>query len=696
MIVVKRSRFLILILSAILIVSISFGDVLAAKPPRTQLSVTISSPQDGTEVEEGSSFTVDGAVLAKRGDAGFVETFVQYAVGEGSTDFVNVDGIGLQIESGNQPQTETLQKDESYAVSWILSGNPGIYEVRIYSQGSTAKSGSSESRTVTIIPETSSEIELVDREYVDSSIGYGSATGMYSDTFYSDDLYEVLSEGVNKQGTKSPDDDTSELGWIFEFNDLPIRLDTNLYIECRAEFPRRETYYEGFAVQIEYQGMWFDVARISDETPDKVYSAELPDDGCQSIRVRVVDHDRTVGDRVKSSLYIDQLYLDISGSQVINPGVELLFGGNRFDYTVSTWELASDTWYSDRSFPLKYYGEGDHTGYAGVGEILVIDVDGDGKNEAITGGQYTQIFEWINGAMIPTYTIVQPGTGPKSIKSIAAADLDGTGGTDLELLVSSLNWDIHTSIFKKIGEVYVPIFNISSDYRREVGGCVCAVGDVDGNGDLEFIVVEEFPTSNLDDGLLLLRLFDYQGDTWQEIADYSFELGVQNWIDSAQILDLDNDGVDEIFIHHRNNPPKILEYSNGQLSKIWEAPRLAMAAKAGNMRNNGEIQIVAAGSLGPEIGVGFNVYEYVDGAFKNTFNFSSPAFQGCAYDGLELGDVDGDGQNELVFLYVIDVNSPLQNTMFSIFRNAELVFTGDTGYGTSEVVAIGDYDNDAT
>ncbi|MFW9943778.1 MAG: hypothetical protein ACFFB7_02170, partial [Candidatus Sifarchaeia archaeon] len=389
-----------------------------------------------------------------------------------------------------------------------------------------------------------------------------------------------------------------------------------------------------------------------------------------------------------------QLFLDTSGSQVTNPGVELLFGGNRYDYTVSTWELASDTWYFDRSFPLKYYGEGDHTGYAGVGEILVIDVDGDGKNEAITGGQYTQIFEWTNGAMIPTHTIVQPGTGPKSIKSIVAADLDGTGGPNLELLVSSLNWDIHTSIFKKIGEVYVPIFNISSDYRREVGGCVCAVGDVDGNEDLEFIVVEEFPTSSLDAGLLLLRLFDYNGDTWQELADYSFELGVQNWIDNVQILDLDFDGVDEIFIHHRNNPPKILEYANGQLSMIWEAPRFAMAAKAGNMKNNGEIQIVAAGYLGPEIGVGFNVYEYVDGAFKNTLNFSSPAFQGCAYDGLELGDVDGDGQNELVFLYMIDINTPLQRTMFSIFRNGALLFTGDTGYGSSEVVAIGDYDND--
>ena len=679
----------------LLTISLSFNIALAAKPPKTALDVTILNPQDGHTFENGEFFNVNGNVLAKRGDAGSVEIFVQYALGEGSTDFMNIDGTSLEIIRGFQPQTAQLLKDESYDVSWTLTGTPGTYEIRIFSQGSTAKSGSSESRTVTITPTSIPGIELADADYVDPSTGYGSRTGSYSDTFDSDDIYEVLSEGVNKQGTRTPGDDTSELGWIFEFNGLPSRQNTRLYIECHADFPRRDAYYEGFAVQAEYQGRWYDVVGISAETADKVYSAELPDDSSQSIRIRIIDTDRTVGDKIKSLLYIDQLFLDAAGSQVVNSGIELLFGGHRLEYTVSTWELAAGTWYYDRSFPLKHFGYGEHTGYGDVNEILVIDVDGDGKSETITGGQYAQIFDWVNGAMIPTHTIIHPGSELKGIYSIAAADLDGDGGQHLELLVSSINYDIQSSVFKMIDGKYVPIFNISSDYRREVGHCICAVGDVDGDPDLEFIVVEEYPTSSNDAGHLLLRMFDYQGDTWQEIADFSFELGDQNWIDNVQILNLDNDDGNEIFIHHRGKPPMILEYTNGQLVKIWEAPRFAMAARVGDLRNNGQIQIVATGYLGPELGMGFNVYEHIDGTFKNTFNFSTPALQGCGRRGLKLGDIDGDGQNELVFLYYTNVVNPPQHSMFAIFRNGELIFTADTGYGFSHVVAIGDYDTDA-
>ncbi len=689
-------RKLVFVLVFLLTISLSFDLALAGKPPKTALDVTISNPQDGITIEAGDIFTVTGNVLAMRGDAGSVETYVQYSLGEGSSDFVDVDGAYLEFVSGGQPQTANLLKDESYPVGWTLTGSPGTYEIRIFSQGSTAKSGSSESRTVTITPTSIPGVEFADAEYIDSSIGYGSTTGTYSDTFESDDTYEVLSEGVNKQGTKTPGDDTSELGWIFEFNGLPSRQNTKLYIECHVDFPRRDAYFEGFAVQVEYQGVWYDVVGISAETADKVYSAELPDDGCQSIRVRVVDTDLTVGDKVKSLFYIDQLYLDTSGSQEINPGFELLFGGNMYDYSISTWELASGTWYYDRTFPVMRFGYGEHTGFVDVNEILVIDVDGDGTMETITGGQYTQIFDWINGAMIPIHTITQPGSEFKGIRSIAAADLDGDGGEHLELLVSSINFDIQSSVFKMIEGKYVPIFNISSDYRREVGHCTCAVGDVDGDPDLEFIVVEEYPSFTPDVGHLLLRLFDYQGNTWQEIADYSFELGDFNWIDNVQILDLDNDGGNEIFIHHRNNPSKILEYSNGELVKIWETAHPVISATAGNLRNNGQLQIATAWLIEPDSVPGFIVYEFVDGTFKNTFNFTVPIFNECGPNSLKLGDIDGDGQNELVFVYRFYINSPSQNSMFAIFRNGVLIFTGDTGYGSSKVVAIGDYDNDET
>lgn len=689
-----------LVLIFVLVLSMGIGAALAARPTRTALEVTITSPPDGLEVAQEDIFTVEGLVIARNGDAGLVETFVQYAIGDGATDFRNVDGANLQILSGLQPQAQSLLKDQQYIVSWTLSGSPGVYEIRILSQGATAKSGTSVSRTVIIIPEPIPGVELVDSEYRDSSIGYGSATGTYANTFYSDDVYEVLSEGINAHGTKKTGDDTSELGWVYEFSGLSPRLDTMLYIECHAVFPSGDPIYEGFVVQAEYQGMWFEVVGIDLPAAGKVYSADLPDDNCQSIRLRIADIDRTVGDRVKSLLYIDHLYIDTAGFEVVNPGRELLFGGYYDAFSVSSWEYEADTnaWFYDRSFPLKNFGWGL------VEEVLVIDVDGDGDLETITGGSgdYIQIFECINGAMVPVHTIAHPGTGFEVIRSIAAADLDGDNGPDLELLVSSSNFDIQTAIFKMIDGVYVPVFTISSNDPRPIGGTACAIGDIDGDPDLEFVVTEEYPEL---DGVSLLRLFDFVGGTWQEMADYSLELRptMGNWIHTVQMVDVDNDGANEIFVDQYDSPVQVLEYSDGQLVKAWQAPFQAApgirerGGIAGDFTNDGNADIVVAfGQFDPEADTSlFMVYEFVGNTFTNTFNFTGPAFYSCGDNSLKIGDIDADGLNELVFVYSINVDTSAQRSLFSVFRNGLLLFTGDTGYRDSQVVAIGDYDNDA-
>ena len=75
----KQKLTLVLALSLIFMLGSSY--VMAVKPPKTALEVTILHPQDGVVVENGATLTVEGFVLARRGDAGLVETYVQYAVG---------------------------------------------------------------------------------------------------------------------------------------------------------------------------------------------------------------------------------------------------------------------------------------------------------------------------------------------------------------------------------------------------------------------------------------------------------------------------------------------------------------------------------------------------------------------------------------------------------------------------------------
>ncbi|MFX1441733.1 MAG: hypothetical protein ACFFFD_15945, partial [Promethearchaeota archaeon] len=217
----KRKLALALILALVFMLGNSC--VMAGKPPKTMLDVTILYPQDGHVVQNGGTFTVEGTVLAKRGDAGLVETYVQCASGEGSTDFTNVDGTNLVIipGSGDQPQTKYLSEDDSYSVSWSLSGSPGTYEIRILSQGSTAKSGTSDSTTVIILgPPPPEGIETIDDEYQDPDTGYGKASGSFEATYLTDGTYQILSEEVNTQGTKKPKDDTTEMGWFYVFDNL--------------------------------------------------------------------------------------------------------------------------------------------------------------------------------------------------------------------------------------------------------------------------------------------------------------------------------------------------------------------------------------------------------------------------------------------------------------------------------------------
>ena len=120
------------------------------RPPKATLLVEITAPSDGTIVENEGSFTVSGNILCQKGDAGMANSYIQYSIGEGSNDFITVDGSNFQIIVGDHPQSQNLLKDESYSVFWELTGTPGTYEIRIYSEAQLAKSGSSESRTITI------------------------------------------------------------------------------------------------------------------------------------------------------------------------------------------------------------------------------------------------------------------------------------------------------------------------------------------------------------------------------------------------------------------------------------------------------------------------------------------------------------------------------------------------------------------
>jgi hypothetical protein len=414
-----KKRILIGFLMVIMF-SLSTCLVLAKRPPRTALDVEILSPGDGIEVsyalEACGTFEVTGTVTAKRGDAGLVQTFVQYAIGEGSTNFNFVGDANIQIVSGDEHQDAILAKDQHYDVIWNLTGEPGTYEIRLFSQGETAKDGESDSRTVTLLgpppgppPVPPTDCETIDDEHVDSENPFGTSSGTFVDTYDVDGVYEVLMEEPNSHGTKNPTDDTADLNWIYFFEGLDqSRIATTFefvgHIELSGEyldsgFLEWDDQDTAFYVQVKIFGSWKTIAAITNIGTDRDYSVDIPDDSSPTIELRIVDNDR--GPEGKSP-QISSLYVDMA-CIVFEPALEYFIGESPFDIPyyrncLRIGDIDFDgedevylTLQADESWLIKYYEYDDGIWTEETipdltiqGWVQVEDVDGDSNGDLLT------------------------------------------------------------------------------------------------------------------------------------------------------------------------------------------------------------------------------------------------------------------------------------------------------------------------
>ncbi|MCJ7817570.1 MAG: hypothetical protein MUP60_01860, partial [Candidatus Thorarchaeota archaeon] len=223
-------------------------------------------------------------------------------------------------------------------------------------------------------------------------------------------------------------------------------------------------------------------------------------------------------------------------------------------------------------------------------------------------------------------------------------------------------------------------------------GSICAIGDMDNNGDNEFIVTEQGIGF---DGVSRIRLFDWQTDTWINIRNYSFVLGeFNNNIQQVQIVDIDNDEENEVLINQIHEYVHVLEYTGGVFVKSWSCALLddlINCAIAGDITNDGIIDIVVPDPVTDLI----YIYETVTGSIVNTFNISfvhdNHWFSG-GYTCMDIGDLDDDAQNEWVFVHWNETVLP--HEWITIFRNDTVLQEGPTGYLYASTVEIGNYDND--
>ncbi len=674
-------RFLIAF-AMVMMFSLSTCFVLAGKPPKTALDVTISSPDDGFEVEYDDvlevcgTFEVTGTVLAKRGDAGLVQTFVQYAPGEGSTDFNNVGDANLQIVDGDQPQTDTLSQDGSYGVSWILTGIPGTYEIRIFSQGETAKDGESDSRTVTLLgppPDPPpDDCETIDAEYQDPETGYGTSSGTFVNTYYADGVYEILMEERNRQGTKNPRDDTADLGWIYAFDNLGPRLDTTFrfygHIELSGEyldsgFLQWDDQDTAFFVQEKSSGSWKTIAAITNIGVDKMYSVDIQDDISETIYLRVVDNDR--GPEGKSP-QVSSLYVDLA-CIVFEPAFEYIIDDITFEMPAASdcfrmADIDNDlenevyiTYHLEENGPVKYY---EYTNGIWTletiadllvqGWVQVEDVDNDNLNEILTMevlpndefwlGYYKYDTDWTYypiGQMLIIHTVVVGNIDADPENEIVACktpcdgfelkyfDYDTTSGTWSKIDLRDFEYDYS----------FIEVADVTHDGNNEI---VCfARGDVD-------IIGES-----------ALKYFELDG-TWIEHDILSVESG-----ECMTTGDVDNDGETEIaiaqwFYPERENYVKVYDYDANL--DLWEETLNAYQYEAlgpikdlaiGDVDNNDGDNELVIGFL--DAGVGrtndtIRYYEYGPSGWTEHMVTDTD----LTVADLMIGDVDSDGEIEVL------------------------------------------------
>jgi hypothetical protein len=688
---VKRNAIYSIPIIFVLILSIGVVTTSAVKPIKTVLDVTLTGPVDGLVVENGGTIEVTGIITSLKGDAGQVDAYAQYAVGEGSTAFMNLgssDTSVLHIISGTQPRTQSLLLDESYGVSWILAGPAGTYEIRIMGEGELARAGESESVTVRVLGAPPPPgVEVVYSEEQDASIGYGVATGTFENTYTADGVYEILSEGKNDQGTKKPVDDTTELGWIYTF-DLPTsRTSTTFYFYGHALF-EEDDGDTSFYVQEDLGGVWNTILEIQNTGQNKICYADLSDQTNQFVKLRFVDNDLTIGDKKISSLYIDQAYIGLDDYEPPMSGIEILtapYTCHRFQ----TWENYGTAWYHDADIPI--------TSGAAT-DIEIVDLDLDGRNEVVVaetatevpGSGIIEIFDLDYGTA-PVDTLFLPEGLSGAVICIAVGNFDID--PDIEIAgVASLGGAV---IWDKVDGEYQVAFTI---YERHFIDLVTA-GNLDDDEELEIVFGFGWDPIKCD---VVLYDYDLGLDTWMNTANYS-DFTPDSWFYHMEINDVDNNDKGEIYVVYKDDPFHILTYTDGELIDFWTAPDVTAGTDVGDVgfsfvtgdvTNDGKMDLVIYTPYLDGSITGFRVFEYDElQGFVNTYDIYNPGMVNIFGDQMAIGDIDGDSVNELVVCG--GPGGIYSEGKLYILRNTTLIFSADLNANESNCIVIGDYDNDA-